>query len=346
MDAQAHPGRTRHQSLRAQARALGLKNSFLGANELVLETVVALRQRGFRTPAVFTTKTSHVAAQLSDYQALLQQVSVEQLSEAFPSEAWNDFTSSGWAALPMPDSILDKRFLHICTLSSMADLGVTPTRADTYLNGEGHAGYDSTMGWLRNPATTPNAAFVATHPTTYRLTVGFMARQLLRAGMSSTACAHCVHSVWVELLWSCAPVVRARVCAGWADDINTVRACVELTLQVYNSKLALPNAAVRQFAHTDGEFMAEGFGRIPAPQCAALTSPSQCNGQRLYRFRFYDLSTETVHIEHTHTHMSKARAHTQTHALTEVYMSPCRRRELWASFGALRRARPPRQRSP
>ena len=171
MDAQAHPGRTRHQSLRAQARALGLKNSFLGANELVLETVVALRQRGFRTPAVFTTKTSHVAAQLSDYQALLQQVSVEQLSEAFPSEAWNDFTSSGWAALPMPDSILDKRFLHICTLSSMADLGVTPTRADTYLNGEGHAGYDFTMGWLRNPATTPNAAFVATHPTTYRLTV-------------------------------------------------------------------------------------------------------------------------------------------------------------------------------
>ena len=227
MDAQAHPGRTRHQSLRAQAKALGLKNSFLGSNELVLETVVAMRQQGFRTPAVFTTKTSHLAAQGSDYQALLQQVSVEQLSEAFPSEAWNDFMASGWAALPMPDSILDKRFLRICTLSSMADLGVTPTRADTYLNGEGHAGYDFTMGWLRNPATTPNAAFVATHPTTYRLTVGFMARQLLRAGMSSTACAHCVHSVWVELLWSCAPVVRARVCAGWADDINTVRACVD-----------------------------------------------------------------------------------------------------------------------
>jgi len=262
MDAQAHPGRTRHQSLRAQAKALGLKNSFLGSNELVLETVVAMRQRDFRTPAVFTTKTSHLAAQGSDYQALLQQVSVEQLSEAFPSEAWNDFMASGWAALPMPDSILDRRFLHICTLSSMADLGVTPTRADTYLNGEGHAGYDFTMGWLRNPATTPNAAFVATHPTTYRLTVGFMARQLLRA--------------------------------GWADDINTVRACVELTLQVYNSKLALPNPAVRQFAHTDGEFMAEGFGSIPAPQCAALTSPSQFNGQRLYRFRFYDLSTDTA----------------------------------------------------
>ena len=211
MDAQAHPGRTRHQSLRAQAKALGLKNSFLGSNELVLETVVAMRQQGFRTPAVFTTKTSHLAAQGSDYQALLQQVSVEQLSEAFPSEAWNDFMASGWAALPMPDSILDRRFLHICTLSSMADLGVTPTRADTYLNGEGHAGYDFTMGWLRNPATTPNAAFVATHPTTYRLTVGFMARQLLRAGMSSTACAHCV----ALCLGGAALVVcssRARAC--------------------------------------------------------------------------------------------------------------------------------------
>ena len=54
-----------------------------------------------------------------------------------------------------------------------------------------------------------------------------------------------------------------------------MRACVELTLQVYNSKLALPNPAVRQFAHTDGDWLAEGFGQIPAPQCAALTSPSQ-----------------------------------------------------------------------
>mmetsp|Transcript_15960 Transcript_15960/g.38114 ORF Transcript_15960/g.38114 Transcript_15960/m.38114 type:complete len:254 (+) Transcript_15960:158-919(+) len=152
--------------------------------------------------------------------------------------------ASGWAALPMPDSILDKRFLRICTLSSMADLGVTPTRADTYLNGEGHAGYDFTMGWLRNPATTPNAAFVATHPTTYRLTVGFMARQLLRA--------------------------------GWADDINPVRACVELTLQVYNSRLALPNPAVRQFAHTDSEFMAEGFGSIPAPQKCDVPCIASC----------------------------------------------------------------------
>ena len=65
-----------------------------------------------------------------------------------------------------------------------------------------------------------------------------------------------------------------------------MRACVELTLQVYNSKLALPNTAVRQFAHTDGDWLAEGFGKIPAPQCAALTSPSHVGGERHYRFRF------------------------------------------------------------
>ena len=36
---------------------------------------------------------------------------------------------------------------------------------------------------------------------------------------------------------------RPRVCAGWPDEVKSVRACVELTLQVYNSKLALPNTA-------------------------------------------------------------------------------------------------------
>ena len=36
------------------------------------------------------------------------------------------------------------------------------------------------------------------------------------------------------------------MCAGWPDEVKSVRACVELTLQVYNSKLALPNPAVRR----------------------------------------------------------------------------------------------------
>ena len=81
-----------------------------------------------------------------------------------------------------------------------------------------------------------------------------------------------------------------------------MRACVELTLQVYNSKLALPNPAVRQFAHTDGDWLAEGFGHIPAPQCAALTSPSHVGGERLWGFRFFDLSSDEVRrAERTHT---------------------------------------------
>ena len=99
-------------------------------------------------------------------------------------------------------------------------VGATPTCADTYLNAEGQAGYEFTCGWLRNPGTngtTPNAAFLGkgflgfcTHPTVFRLTVGFMARRLLRAGACSTsrvaiACAHC----WLGRR-CCRSSVRAR----------------------------------------------------------------------------------------------------------------------------------------
>ena len=104
--------------------------------------------------------------------------------------------------------------------------------------------------------------------------------------------------------------MRARACAGWPDNITTLQACVELSLQVYNSKIALPNPGVRQFTHTDGDHVAEGFGAIPAPQCAAMTSPSRFNDTNIFRFRFFYLSTQPVHIEHAHMHTSNAHAQT------------------------------------
>ena len=177
MAAQAAGGCPRHQQLRTLATQLGLKNSFLGANEPTLETLAAMRQQHFRTPAVYATKTSHLATQGADYEELLQRVRLDQLAEAFPSDAWQHFLETGWAAMPMHAGELDRRFLHACTLCNLANLGVTPTRADTYLNAEGQAGYDFTNGWLRNPGTTPNGSFVSTHPSVFRLTVGFLARR-------------------------------------------------------------------------------------------------------------------------------------------------------------------------
>jgi len=58
-------------------------------------------------------------------------------------------------------------------------------------------------GCARNPGTTARRPM---HPTVFRLTVGFLARRLLRAGSP--------------------------------DEVKSVRACMELTLQVYNSTLA------------------------------------------------------------------------------------------------------------
>ena len=183
MDAQAlQAAGHNHQELRQLAKGLGLRNSFLGCNKQTLASIAALRQKGHRTPACMSTKTFHQADQASQYLGLLEGVSVAQLAEAFPRTEWDAFVERGWAAMPMPTGILDARFLEACTLCSMADMGVTPTRGDTYLNGKNHGGYCFSNGWLRKPATTPSAAFVATHPTTYRLTVGFLARQLLCAG--------------------------------------------------------------------------------------------------------------------------------------------------------------------
>ena len=214
MAAQAAGGCPRHQQLRTLATQLGLKNSFLGANEPTLETLAAMRQQHFRTPAVFATKQSHLATQGADYEELLQRVSLDQLAAAFPSDAWQHFVDTGWAAMPMRLAELDKRFLQACTLSNLANLGVNPTRADTYLNAEGQAGYDFTNGWLRNPGTTPNASFVSTHPSVFRLTVGFLARRLLNAGA-------CGDSVRALLAWRCQLIAphwilpRIGFCHAW-----------------------------------------------------------------------------------------------------------------------------------
>ena len=182
MGAQALQAGHKHQDLRELAKKLGLRNSFLGSNKQSLSAIVALRQQGYRTPACMSTTDSHQADQALQYQGLLGQVSVAQLAEAFPKTEWDAFVASGWAAMPMPTGLLDARFLEACTLCSMVDMGVTLTRGDTHPNGQNHAGYCYSNGWLRKPATTQSAAFVSTHPTTYRLTVGFLARQLLRAG--------------------------------------------------------------------------------------------------------------------------------------------------------------------
>ena len=79
--------------MRSLAAQLGLKNSFLGANELMLEVAAAMRQQRYHTTAVFT-KTSHLPTQGADYQELLQQVSLGQLADAFPSDAWQHFVET------------------------------------------------------------------------------------------------------------------------------------------------------------------------------------------------------------------------------------------------------------
>ena len=77
----------------------------------------------------------------------------------------------------------------------LAEMGVIPERATTYRHAQRN-GYDITHGWLRNPTFSLMQYYLLCHPWLYARTVGLYAR--------------CLHK------------------KGWADTLETVRACTHL----------------------------------------------------------------------------------------------------------------------
>ena len=155
----------RHMQLRSAAKDMGFKTSY---NSAVLSAIVEVGRAGGSVPAGMVSKQRLVATASEEYNSMIDAVTVKQLADGFPEEAWQRTLSNGWSSTPMPLLMLDKRFLKICMFSIMADLGVDPLRADTYASADGNRNYDKTWGWSRNPAFNPGSVFVSTHPTTFR----------------------------------------------------------------------------------------------------------------------------------------------------------------------------------
>ena len=84
---------------------------------------------------------------------------------------------------------------------------------------------------------------------------------------------------------------RKPLAAGREDDKMAVRSVLELSLQEYNSKLHLPGRPRTRFAHTDAHWSAEDCDKVPAVQCAVLTSASRYEGKPVFDFDSCDLST-------------------------------------------------------
>ena len=149
---------------------------------------------------------------------------------------------------------------------ALCELGVDPTDRATFENAKHVVGYDYTWGWLRAPANSQAQLYLATHPALYRLYVGLYARLLLGC---------------------------ERYPPGIADEAQAVRCCLELRLQLYNTKIALPkDGGLKFFSHLDCDWRRGGCTATPAPQCLVATSPQHVGSTRVFSARFVDVEAE------------------------------------------------------
>lgn len=124
---------------------------------------------------------------------------------------------------------------------------------------------DATWGWLRCPGCLPSQMYLTTHPRLYARYVGLYARLRLKS--------------------------LGDVALSQHEEAEVVRQCLELRMQVYNAKIALPSAQTRRFSHVDCDWKLAGCNAAPAPQCMVATSPSDVQGTRdgcVYGCRFID----------------------------------------------------------
>lgn len=246
-----------HAQLRNTMRERGMPNCFPGSTSVALQAILDVDDHNMPVPMVARTKAGFETSQRSAYDKLIASCTLEQLGSGLPNDIWQHYLQTGWCAVDLAFAPIERRFLDACYRCHLAELGVDPLDASTYHNADNVSGYDAGYGWLRNPGVTPNSYYMGTHPRVYRMHVGFLARTL-------------------QLM-------------GYEDTAERRKMCVELRLQAYNTKLALPGGRERGFSHTDCDWRRPGT-EVPAPQAVAFVSPSvDAAGKKLFSFRFFNL---------------------------------------------------------
>ena len=187
--------------LKRECTQNGLVAGYKGATEDQLRSMLMMHEtEGMRVPLACMAKASRDAAIAEEYRSLVDNTSVAELGAAFPEEEWAKYLETGWAKMSLNLSDEEKRAINVVHRAQLAQMGVVPSKYSTFQSSEGCVGYDSANGWHRNPSLTASHLYVATHPRMYRLWVGFYARLLLAK--------------------------------GYADNADTVLACIELAMQV------------------------------------------------------------------------------------------------------------------
>ena len=75
---------------------------------------------------------------------------------------------------------------------------------------------------------------------------------------------------------------RSLLAKGFDDDEANVMACIEMGLQVYNTKVHLPSSSTTEFAHLDCQYQRGGI-EVPAIQCFIATSPMKHDREDVFR---------------------------------------------------------------
>jgi hypothetical protein len=125
------PSRSR---VRSEASSRGLRTSGTSAE---LSALNESADSGAGVPAARQSKQLYLAGVTSRYDQLLGSVTLAQLGQGFPEDSWQSVVRNGWATLPLHLLLADKRFLRVCLYANLADLGVSPERADTYESAQG-----------------------------------------------------------------------------------------------------------------------------------------------------------------------------------------------------------------
>ena len=250
-----------HDELRNENNQRGFKNSRKDSSSEALRAVLEVDDEKLRPPLSVFVKEKRDPEILNDYEREVELTTLTALSNCFPDAAWQHYLQQGWVTFDMQLTAEEKRMINSCHRVLMAELGVNPTRADTYRAAKDDMGYDYAYGWLRNPSLSASQFYLATHPRMWRHFVGFYARYLLHTGTHDD------------------------------DDPEAVKACLELAMQVYNAKLKLPGDSENSFAHTDFNWKRREGVDLPMPQCAVFTSPNQVDDQEIFQWRFVDISS-------------------------------------------------------
>ena len=263
-----------HNELRAELKACGIRNSFDGSTTDYIKSLLCSDrppQQLHRTQALRNLREK-------EYRTLLQGVTLKKLATVcLPDVLWQDYQQRGWLQVNLELTRHEKRMIALCHRLALCELGVDPTNRATWENARHTCGYDSTWGWLRDPGNSLAQLYLATHPKAYRLYVGLYARLLIKCREQ--------HRTFPP---------------GVASEAEAVRACVELRLQLYNTKLALPRVSDgtgsndAAFSHLDCDWKRAGCLETPAPQAFVATSPQQVEGKTVFSARFVDVEAKVA----------------------------------------------------